>query len=75
MSAVFPVDDPSVPVQIGRLIQLVPEGTVVFAGGPAVEPWRDQLVGEGAIVLSRLGDLRRRLEEDAANAGPTGEGA
>ncbi len=68
VSAVFPVDDPTLGPQIARLVTLVPAGVAVYVGGPATRAWTNDLISEGAVVLSNLGDLRNQLDRRGADA-------
>jgi DNA-binding transcriptional MerR regulator len=70
VSAVFPVDDPTLGPQIARLVTLVPEGVPVYVGGPATRAWANDLVREGAVVLSDLSDLRRQLDDRGPDGTP-----
>lgn len=58
LSMLFPLDDPEMAAEVIRLRSLLPPRTLLLAGGPAAEAYREQLADAGIRVLDGLDDLR-----------------
>ncbi len=69
VSAVFPIDDPTLPNQISRLVTLAAPGTRILVGGPAVLSQREDVAGTGAVILENLAEFR-----DVLSSLRTGQG-
>lgn len=73
LSLVFPADDPKLPAELERLTRLLPAGFPVFVGGRSAASYLKAIASSGAVYLGGLADLRRRLEQQRAVAGPAGQ--
>ncbi len=67
LSALHPLEDPALPKEFATLATLLPPGTPVLAGGPAVLEIREDVEVGGGHVLSTMAELRTRLREARAN--------
>lgn len=63
LSALHPLEDPELPRELSTLATLLPPGTRLLAGGPAVQEVHDDVEAAGGEVLTTMAELRGRLHE------------
>jgi len=63
LSIVYPVDDPHLGGELGRLARLLPQGVTVFVGGPGAPAYEGVIERAGFPLVDGIASLRERLEE------------
>jgi len=62
LSIVYPEDDPTLPDELQRLRQYLPEGVEILVGGRGATAYANTLLSIGAHVITQLTDLFPALE-------------